>query len=90
VISQFLVALVGEKLSLGDGTKKSPLERQSQENFSSRAGTSIGRQKNPTLSPKIQSPNQKRRSRRESFLFLVKCKKIFSASPITGKVLISH
>jgi hypothetical protein len=90
VISQFLVALVGEKLSLGDGTKKSSLERQSQESFSSRAGTSIGRQKNPTLSPKIQSPNQERRSRRESFLFLVECKKIFSALPITRKVLISH
>ena len=80
VISQFLMALVGEKLSLGDGTKKSSLERQSQESFSSRAGTSIGRQKNPTRSPKIQSPNQERRGRRESFLFLVECKKIFSAS----------
>jgi hypothetical protein len=90
VISQFLVALVGEKLSLGDGTKKSSLERQSQESFSSRAGTSIGHQKNPTLSPKIQSPNQERRSRRECFLFLAECKKIFSALPITSKVLISH
>ena len=83
MILQFLVALVGEKLSLGDGTKKSSLERQSQESFSSRAGTSIGRQKNLTLSPTIQLPNQERRSRRESFLFLVDCKKIFSALPIT-------
>jgi hypothetical protein len=80
MISQFLMALVGEKLSLGDGTKKSSLECQSQESFSSRAGTSIGCQKNPTLSPKIQSPNQEKRSRRESFLFLVECKKFFSAS----------
>jgi hypothetical protein len=90
VILQFLVALVGEKLSLGDCTKKSSLERQSQESFSSGAGASIGRQKNPTLSPKIESPNQERRSRRERFLFLVECEKIFSASPITRKVLISH
>ncbi len=49
------------------------------ENFSSLAGTSIGRQKNPTLSPTIRSPNQKRKNRVESFLFLVECKKIFSA-----------
>ncbi len=85
-----LVALVGEKLSQRDGTKKSSLERQSQESFSSRAGTSFGRKNNPTLSPKIQSPNQKKRSRRESFLFLVECEKIFSALPTYRKVLISH
>jgi hypothetical protein len=62
VISQFLVALVGEKLSLGDGTKKSSLERQSQESFSSRAGTSIGRQKksNPfSQNPIAQSKKEK-------------------------------
>jgi hypothetical protein len=51
-----------------------------QESFSSLAGTSIGRQKNPTLSPTIQLPNQERKNRRESFLFLDECKKIFSAS----------
>jgi hypothetical protein len=90
VISQFLVALIGEKLSLLYGTKNL-LFNVNHKKVSHLALELVwAPTKFPPLSPPIQSPNQERRDRRESFLFLVECKKIFSAVQITRKHLITH